>query len=93
MINEMKKEVEAEQKRRLDALWAEIIKGLPVIVFRNWWKWKDVFPCSPRTVANDDVLGLGPRGKVYVGRNAGYPREFLVEYFKAKSRIADRRGV
>lgn len=87
-MDKIKTEMHEKQKDLLDSLWAEIIKGLPVIVFRNWWKWKEVFPCSPRSVANDDVLGLGPREKVYVGRNAGYPRESLVEYFKAKSRIA-----
>lgn len=84
----VEKEMREEQKKKLDAIWDEIIKGLPVIVFRNWHKWKDVFPCSPRTVANDDVLHVGPCEKVYVGRNAGYPREALVDYFKAKSRIA-----
>ena len=81
-------EMTEQWKNSVDDLWSEIIKDLPVIVFRNWPKWRDVFPCSPRTVANDDALGVGPREKVYVGRNAGYPREALVDYFRAKSRIA-----
>jgi hypothetical protein len=91
-MNKIEKETREQQQKALDAMWAEIIKELPVIVFRNWWKWRDVFPCSPRTVANDDVLKLGPREKVYVGRNAGYPRQALVDYFKAKSRISGMRG-
>ena len=77
-----------EDKKDIETVLAEIEKVLPPVVFRNWYKWKDVFPMSPRSVANDDVLKIGPKEKIYMGRNAGYPRASLMAYLRAKSRIA-----
>jgi hypothetical protein len=77
-----------KENRNIEMLLADIEKILPPIVFRNWPKWRDVLPVSPRTVANDDSLGVGPKEKIYIGRNAGYPRSSLMEYLRAKSRVA-----
>ena len=77
-----------KEKRDIETLLADIERVLPPIVFRNWTKWKDVLPMSPRSVANDDVLKIGPKEKIYMGRNAGYPRSSLMEYLRAKSRVA-----
>lgn len=77
-----------KEKKDIETVLAEIEKVLPPIVFRNWPRWKDVLPMSPRSVANDDVLKLGPKEKIYMGRNAGYPRSSLMEYLRAKSRVA-----
>ena len=80
--------MDEDKKKDLDTVLAEIEKELPPVVFRNWYKWKDYLPMSPRSVANDDVLKLGPKEKIYMGRNAGYTRSSLMEYLRAKSRVA-----
>lgn len=67
--------------------FTELEKVLPPIVFRNWYRWRDVLPIAPRTVANDDSLGLGPKEKIMCGRVCGYPRNSLLEYLRAKSRV------
>lgn len=77
-----------KEDRSIEVFLADIERVLPPIVFRNWPKWKDVLPMSPRTCANDDVLGLGPAEKIYMGRNAGYPRDSFMEYLRKKSRLA-----
>lgn len=77
-----------KEKRDIETLLADIERVLPPIVFRNWPRWKDVLPMSPRSVANDDVLKIGPKEKIYMGRNAGYPRLSLMAYLRAKSRVA-----
>ncbi|HQO64732.1 MAG TPA: hypothetical protein PK528_14070 [Syntrophorhabdus sp.] len=80
-----------EEKRDIESFLAEIEKVLPPIVFRNWSKWRDVLPMSPRSVANDDCLGIGPKEKVYLGRVAGYPRSSLMAYLKTKTRMPGGR--
>jgi hypothetical protein len=77
-----------EEKKDIETVLAEIEKVLPPIVFRNWPKWRDVLPMSPRSVANDDCIGQGPAERIYMGRNAGYTRSSLMAYLRAKSRVA-----
>jgi hypothetical protein len=79
---------DAEKQQVLEQRLAEMKQKLPVIIFRNWRGWRDTIPISPRTVANDDCLGIGPKEKLYMGRVAGYPRDSFMEYLRAKSRIA-----
>ncbi len=79
-----------EKFNNIEDYLADIEKVLPPIVFRNWKGWKHVLPMSPRTVANDDCLGVGPKEKIYMGRVAGYPKAALMEYLRAKSRVAFR---
>lgn len=67
--------------------FSEIEKMLPPIVFRNWAKWRDVLPIAPRTVANEDCLGTGPKEKIMVGRVVGYPREALINWLRERSRV------
>ena len=66
----------------------ELEKVLPPIVFRNWQGWKDIIPISPRTVANDDSRGIGPKEKIYVGRVAGYPKASFMDYLRTKTRTS-----
>lgn len=77
-----------EEKKDIETVLADIEKVLPPVVFRNWPKWRDVLPMSPRSVANDDCTGVGPAERIYMGRNAGYPRASLMAYLRAKSRVA-----
>jgi hypothetical protein len=77
-----------EEKKDIETVLADIEKVLPPVIFRNWPKWRDVLPMSPRSVANDDCLGVGPAEKIYMGRNAGYTRSSLMAYLRAKSRVA-----
>lgn len=71
----------------LNAIAAE----LPPIVFRNWRKWRDVLPMSPRTVANEDSLGKGPKEFVYIGRVKGYPKAAFLEYLRQRMRFTEHR--
>ncbi len=77
-----------EKTRDIETVLAEVERVLPPIVFRNWPRWKDVLPMSPRTVANDDCLGVGPAERVYMGRNAGYSRASFMVYLRKKTRLA-----
>ncbi len=65
----------------------ELEKVLPPIVFRNWRGWRDTLPIAPRTVANEDSLGTGPRKKIMVGRVVGYPRAALIAWLRERSRV------
>ena len=40
----------------------------------------------PRTMANLDSLGLGPRGMFYLARKVAYPTNELVDWMKEKYR-------
>jgi hypothetical protein len=74
-----------ENKKSVD--FTELEKALPPIVFRNWSRWRDVLPIAPRSVANEDSLGTGPREKVMVGRVVGYPRAALIEWLRQRSKV------
>ncbi|MBA4419271.1 MAG: hypothetical protein C0392_15405 [Syntrophus sp. (in: bacteria)] len=60
---------------------------MPLIVFRNWRGWRDALPIAPRTVANCDSLGTGPKKKIMVGRVVGYPRAALIEWLQERSKV------
>jgi len=76
------------KESRVKAVFAELEKELPPIVFRNWTDWKKYIPFSPRTLANMDSLGTGPDERVLVGRVIGYPRESLIRFLRTKTRLA-----
>lgn len=77
-----------EQERTLETLLSAIEEALPPVIFRNWPKWRDIIPISPRSVANDDSRGVGPEEKMFLGRVAGYSRASFMEYLRKKTRIA-----
>ena len=66
---------------------SELENKLPPIVFRNWRGWRDVLPIAPRTMANEDCLGRGPKEKIMVGRVVGYPRGALIEWLRERSKV------
>jgi len=74
-----------------EALLADIARELPPIVFRNWKRWRDIIPMAPRTVANEDSLGKGPKEFVYVGRVKGYPKEAFIDYLRARMRFTESK--
>jgi hypothetical protein len=74
-----------ENKKSVD--FTELEKALPPIVFRNWSRWRDILPIAPRSVANEDSLGTGPREKIMVGRVVGYPRTALIEWLRQRSKV------
>lgn len=89
MNEQIKKEMNDEAKAKREKFLAAIAAELPPIVFRNWSRWKDVLPMSPRTVANEDCKGEGPTGKVFVGRNAGYSKESFLEYLRKRIHFSE----
>lgn len=80
---------EAAAKR--EAFLAAIAAELPPIVFRNWHRWRDVLSMSPRTVANEDSQGKGPKEFVYVGRVKGYPKAAFIDYLRARMRFTESK--
>jgi hypothetical protein len=75
----------------LEKYLTEIEKELPPVVFRNWPRWRDVLPFAPKSLANDDVLGIGPKEKIFMGRNAGYPRASFMAYLRTKLRTSRKK--
>lgn len=74
----------------LEAALAEIERQLPPVVFRNWYRWRDVIPRNHRSVANDDAKGIGPSEKVYIGGHCGYPKASFMEYLRRNSKSGFR---
>jgi len=62
-------------------------RELPAIVFRNWKRWGDFIPYSPRTLANEDCCGTGPRERIKVGHVVGYPRAALIAWLRERTKI------
>ena len=85
-------EMNEEAKAKREQVLATIAAELPPVVFRNWHKWRDVLPMAPRTVANDDSIGEGPKEKVFVGRNAGYPRTAFIEYLRKRIHFTEGKN-
>ena len=69
----------------------KIEECLPPVVFRNWHKWRDFLPISPRTLANLDAQGKGVPERILVGNVIGYPRGALVAWLKARSKTVRGR--
>jgi hypothetical protein len=87
MNEQIKKEMEEEARRKREAFLALIEQQLPLVVFKNWHKWRDVLPVAPGTVANDDSLGKGPKDFVFMGRVKGYTRTAMIDYLRDKVRF------
>lgn len=47
---------------------------------------------SPKTFANLDSLGSGPKRRIQIGRKVAYPREALVEWVIARIRTTEDFG-
>ena len=67
--------------------FSELEKVLPPIIFRNWRGWRDVLPIAPRTCANEDSLGRGPKEKIMCGRVVGYPRTAFIQWLRERSKV------
>jgi hypothetical protein len=74
-----------DDKKHFD--FSELERALPPIVFRNWKGWRDVLPITPRSMANFDCLGTGPKERPMCGRVVGYPRAALIAWLKERSKI------
>ncbi len=92
MNEQIKTEMNEEAKAKREQILAAIAAELPPVVFRNWYKWRDVLPMAPRTVANEDSIGIGPREFIYVGRVKGYPRESFLAYLRERIRFTEGKN-
>lgn len=72
-----------KQKPDLSALLGE----LPPWVARTHPRFKELVGYSGRTLANMDCLGQGPKHRILLGNTVAYPREDLIEWLEARSRI------
>ncbi len=84
MNEQIKATTNEETNAKREQILAAIEKELPPVVFRNWHRWREVLPMAPRTVANEDSRGEGPTEKVFMGRNAGYPKQAFLEYLRKR---------
>ena len=64
----------------ISALREELLKRFPPLVPRNKVGALTCGLISPKSLANKDSLGLGPRRRVKFGGKVCYPREALVEW-------------
>ena len=88
MNEQIKQELNEEEKEKREKFLAMLEAQLPPIVFKNWRGWRDVLPVAPGTVANDEVLHKGPKDFVFFGRVKGYTRESLIAYLREKVRFS-----
>lgn len=75
-----------EVERALTAIADE----LPPVIFRNWRRWHDVIPLSPRTLANLDSLKQGPASRVMLGNTIGYPKKAFVDFLRNRMKNASK---
>ena len=62
----------------------------PPLIARKAVKWFTGGGLSPKTLANDDKLGRGPRQRQLIGEQVYYPREAFVAYLENKGvRVID----
>lgn len=62
----------------------DLIPHLPPLIARKAVKWFTGGGLSPKTLANDDKLGRGPRQRKVIGEQIYYPREAFVDYLERK---------
>lgn len=58
---------------------------LPPLISRNQVGKLTGGAISPKTLANLDSLGLGPRERIKLGRRVAYPTTVLLEWLEARS--------
>lgn len=63
---------------------AEYVPQFPPMIARKAVKWMTGGGITPKTLANDDKLGRGPRRRQKIGEQVYYPREFFLEYLEKK---------
>ncbi|AAS97301.1 hypothetical protein [Nitratidesulfovibrio vulgaris] len=61
-----------------------LVPQLPPLIARKASKWFTGGGLSPKTLANDDKLGRGPRERLVIGEQIYYPREAFVSYLESK---------
>ncbi len=61
-----------------------LLPVMPPILYRNHPRFKEWTGMAPRTMANMDSKGTGPRERLRMGRTVGYPKEALIEWLEAK---------
>lgn len=43
---------------------------------------------SPKTIANLDATGEGPKGRITVGRKVAYPVDLLIAWMESRAKLA-----
>lgn len=60
---------------------------LPEILFRNNPAFRSLTGYSPRSLANLDSKGLGPKRRVRVGKVTGYPKLEMTEWLVRRTKV------
>ncbi len=61
---------------------SDLEKELPPILYRSHPRFRELIGLSPRTMANVDSAGTGPKERIRSGRLVGYPREAMIEFLR-----------
>ena len=88
--------MEANHESTID--WGKLLKGwkdpLPGVIARNEVHEATGGLVHPRTLANMDSRGLGPKGRFrFNKRNVGYPMDDFIRWLNAKSAPITGKGV
>lgn len=63
---------------------ARYLCRMPPFIARKRVDWFTGGAVSPRTLANADAYGTGPRARQVINGNIVYPTEFLLEWLEGK---------
>jgi hypothetical protein len=90
--NKKLKKIKEEYKMRKPDM-SNIIRDLPPYVFRTNPKLHDLIGFSPKSLANMDCKGIGPRGRISIGGKVAYPREELIAWLLERAYIIETKWV
>lgn len=63
----------------------QLRQDLPPMIARKKADWFTGGRVSPKSLANEDKLGKGPKKRAIIGGEVCYPREAFVEYLLSKN--------
>jgi predicted DNA-binding transcriptional regulator AlpA len=66
---------------------SELLNELPPFVTRTFPRFQELTGYSARTLANFDSKGEGPSERILMGRTVAYPRQALVAWLEARSKV------
>lgn len=62
----------------------DLIPQFPPLIARKAVKWFTGGGLTPKTLANDDKKGKGPKTRKVIGEQIYYPREDFIDYLERK---------
>lgn len=63
---------------------SDFVPDFPPMIARKAVKWITGGGLTPKRLANDDNLGIGPKKRFKIGEQVYYPRDAFVAYLEKK---------